>query len=363
MAEHSRADRREFEGYQAFLADAKAIWATELFGDLKRTAEERQAIGPGASAASVADAVADHPAARTFAFLERRLQALKYTGRLGIVPFLERHRADHAEEIAPDLPDGLLGLDPELKLPAYYCDVDVHQQPGGVWREDIGGLSYAYGARGTTGRQVTGADGHGRAQTLHTRFADLLGEAAPDPGRIADLGCGYGKSTLPIAEAFPDAAIDAVDLSAPCLRLAARTAFAGGIDDVRFHQADAAATGLAAGAYGLVTSTMLLHEMPPSHVRAVFAEARRLLAPGAAFMNLDFLPPDDPFLAFIHAGHGERNNEPWMATLARMDLPTELAAAGFRDVTIAPFEEFDGALATAGRRWRLPFTVIAARAA
>lgn len=361
MADRGATDRREFEAYQAFLADAKSIWATELFADLRRVAEARQAISPGATAASVADAVADHPAARMFAFLERRLQALKYSGRLGIMPYLERHRADHAEEIAPDLPDGLLALDPAMALPAYYCAVDVHQQPGGVWREDIGGLAYSYGARGTTGRQVSGADG--RAQTLHTRFASLLGEAAPDPGRIVDLGCGYGKSALTIAEAFPQATVDAVDLSAPCLRLAARSAVGDGIGNVRFHQADAAATSFATGAHELVTSTMLLHEMPPDHIRSVFAEARRLLAPGAPFVNLDFLPPDDPFLAFIHAGHGERNNEPWMATLARMDLPAELAAAGFRDVDISPFEEFAGALATAGQRWRLPFTVIAARAA
>lgn len=362
MTDRGATEQAEFEAYQAFLADAKSIWATEFFADLRRAAEARQAISPGATAASVADAVADDPAARMFAFLERRLQALKYSGRLGIVPYLERHRAEHDEEIAPDLPDGLLALDPAMALPAYYCAVDVHQQPGGVGRESIGGLAYYYGARGTTGRQVAGTNG-GRAQTLHTRFASLLGEAAADPGRIVDLGCGYGKSALTIAEAFPDATVDAIDLSAPCLRLAARSALGDGIGNVRFHQADAAETAFAAGAYGLVTSTMLLHEMPPEHIRAVFAEARRLLAPGAPFVNLDFLPPDDPFLAFIHAGHGERNNEPWMATLARMDLPGELAAAGFRDVTISPFEEFDGALATAGRRWRLPFTVIAARAA
>ena len=65
----------------------------------------------------------------------------------------------------------------------------------------------------------------------------MLEQESPAPKRVLDLGCGFGKSTRPIAARFPGAQIDAVDLSAPCLQAAALST-----DNVRFRQMDAAHT-------------------------------------------------------------------------------------------------------------------------
>ena len=65
---------------------------------------------------------------------------------------------------------------------------------------------------------------------------------------------------------------------------------------------------------------MMLHEMPAENVQAVIAESLRLLRPNGLMIHLDFLPPDDEFLAYLHFGHSYRNNEPWMRSLAQMDV-------------------------------------------
>src|SRR5678810_1080081 len=83
---------------------------------------------------------------------------------------------------------------------------------------------------------------------------------------------------------------------------------------------DCTRTDYADGSFDLVTSTMLLHEMPPETVERTLAEAHRVLKPGAAMVHLDFLPADDEFARLIHFGHSRRNNEPFMEPLAGMEL-------------------------------------------
>ena len=79
----------------------------------------------------------------------------------------------------------------------------------------------------------------------------------------------------------------------------------------------------------------------------------------------DFLPQAQPrgdaFARFIHDGHGRRNNEPFMAPLAKMDLPALLASLGFTEIQILPFAESDGALDPAYPHWRFPWAIICAR--
>jgi ubiquinone/menaquinone biosynthesis C-methylase UbiE len=123
----------------------------------------------------------------------------------------------------------------------------------------------------------------------------------------------------------------------------------------------AAATDYPDARFDLVTSTMLIHEMPPDEVEAVFDEAFRVLAPGGRMVHLDFLPADDAFRRFIHYGHGRRNNEPYMEPLSELDAAEMLRGKGFVDVEIQAFEEADGTLDPSYSNWRFPWTVIAAR--
>ena len=168
----------------------------------------------------------------------------------------------------------------------------------------------------------------------------------PAPGRVLDMGCGFGKSTRPFYEALPEAQIEAIDLSAPCLRLAARDAAQAGARGVRFRQMDCSRTDYPAGSFDLVTSTMLLHELPPAVVEKTLAEAHRCCgrAPGWC-ISTSCRETGSIRCSSIHFGHARRNNEPFMEPLARMDLPALLERLGFRNVEIRPFEEAEGTLA------------------
>lgn len=320
---------------------------------------------------------------QTFAWLERHLQRMKYSGRYGLVNWQARDRA----MLEASLVGAPAVLDPSLELPRYYVSVDIHQHPGGVWGDPLAGAVYERGARSTT--PLAGQ----RHADLHERFtqqvAALFGRAgdagdasakialgvSPDPGpappctpqTLLDMGCGFGKSTLPFARAFGAARVEAIDLAAPCLRLAAKTQRDAQLTNVRYAQANAAATQFGVAEFDLVTSTMLLHELPPPVVKDVLREAARVLKAGGWMAHLDFLPQVQPgadaFSHFIYYGHARRNNEPFMEPLANMDLAVLLAELGFIDVAIEPFEEAPGALNPANRNWRFPWTVIRARKA
>jgi cyclopropane fatty-acyl-phospholipid synthase-like methyltransferase len=101
-----------------------------------------------------------------------------------------------------------------------------------VWSDPISGWVYERGARSTT--PLAGA----RHADLHDRLTELALRGAPGARKILDLGCGFGKSTRPFYERLPEAEIHALDLAAPCLRLAARAAADAGARNVRYRQAE-----------------------------------------------------------------------------------------------------------------------------
>ena len=354
----ARLSEREFEAFQAFVLSSKLYWTREIFADLKGTYEAKLANGLGAGMRPgrqrVAAILAGEPIDQFHAWFERRLQRMKYSGRLGLVPYHDSRRDELQTALESPLPDGLLELNPELQLPSYYTSVDVHQHPGGVWSDALAGLVYERGARSTTPLLA-------RDRDLHERLADLVRRKSPHPRDILDMGCGFGKTTQPLCDVNPDANVVGVDLSAPCLKVAARAAMHSQVRNVSYLQRDAARSGFADRSFDVLTSTMLLHEMPADTVERIVAESMRLLRPGGLMLHLDFLPPDDEFLAYLHFGHSYRNNEPWMRSLAEMDIASCMRTAGFKEIEIAPFEEAPGALKDASSKWRFPWTFIAAR--
>jgi ubiquinone/menaquinone biosynthesis C-methylase UbiE len=244
----------------------------------------------------------------------------------------------------------MLELDPSLEVPSYFASVDIHQHPGGIWSDPIAGYVYERGARSTTPLMQQHKD-------LHWKFTALVNERRRGR-RILDMGCGFGKSTRPFWSEDRDAQVTGVDIAAPCLRLAAQDAAAAQARNVRFLQRDCRKTGLPDASHDVVTSTMVIHEMPPPAIRETFAEAMRVLEPGGLMVHLDFIPPEDPFMRFMHFGHGRRNNEPYMEPMVRMDVKKTMRELGFRNVETIDFEEMPGALAARGERWRFPWTVV-----
>lgn len=333
---------RDAAAHQRFIAAARGHWRGPLFAALRREVERE-------TTRRDEDALGRLAGYRVFAWLERHLQRMKYAGPHGLVASAQRNREALLATLRTPLPEGLVSLDPTLQAPAYYTAYDIHQHPGGLAGDALAAFIY---------REAI-ASGVVNASSLHERFAHLA-VGGRHAQRVLDLGCGFGKSTFAFALAAPTARVEGVDLSASCLMLAAHDAPAALQTRLAFRQADAAATGLPAGAYDIVTSTMLLHEMPEVAVRALIAECGRLVAPGGAVVHLDFLPPRDPLLRLLFAGHAYRNNEPYLLEHSRIDLDEAYAAAGFRSVRVVEFAEEDHALDQPPRNWRLPWHMIVA---
>jgi ubiquinone/menaquinone biosynthesis C-methylase UbiE len=349
-------DDRSFVAGQSFILAAKNYWTREMYPALKADYRRRAAANgkPVQQPDEVDALIGGTTLYRYYGWLERHLQRFKYSGRYGLQPYHDERREALRKRIPADLPPGLLELDPDLKIPDSFTSVDIHQHPGGIWSDAVAGFVYERGARTTT---PLAGQTH---RDLHQRLVDHVAGNGP-PESVLDMGCGFGKSTRPFWETFRDAEVHGIDVAAPCLEVAAMDAAGAQARNVHYRQMNAAATDYPDNRFDLVTSTMLVHEMPPDEVEAVIDEAHRVLAPGGRMIHLDFLPADDAFSRFIHFGHARRNNEPYMEPLAGLDLPAILGAKGFVDIEVLPFEEADGALDPAYPNWRFPWTVISAR--
>jgi len=128
------------------------------------------------------------------------------------------------------------------------------------------------------------------------QFANFVGDwigALPDiaaklrdgDGRVADVACGTGWSSISIARAFPGIKVDGIDIDAGSIERARMHAEREGVGDrVSFLFADAAdAEG--EGRYDLVTIFEAVHDM--AQPAAVLATARKLLKPGGAVLIAD----------------------------------------------------------------------------
>jgi ubiquinone/menaquinone biosynthesis C-methylase UbiE len=346
----------DFAAAQAFLLGAKNFWTTSLYRELRGKYDSRVG-GNGGGSLTPEEAIAElekDVTYRFFAWLERHLQRMKYTARYGVIPY-HSERANRLTQDAgfPLRDEYTPEVNAEFELPKYYRSMDVHQHQGGLWSDITAGFAYEYGARTTT--PLLG-ETH---EDLHNRFTELLAGGA-DFRRILDLGCGFGKSTRPFTRRFPGSNVEAVDLSAPCLYVASQFAREGGTKNVHYSQQDARHTRFDDESFDLVTSTMLLHELPVKSLLRLFEECHRLLQPGGRMAHLDFYLLPDAFDRFMHYGHSKRNNEIFMRGLVELDLPEVLGNIGFEDIRIERFKEASGLDLDARDAWRFPWTAISA---
>jgi len=338
---------RRFDAYQSFLLGCKSYWSKALYPQVKNecyTKINRKDF------AAIETASRDNVTYQYYSYLERHLQRMKYSGRYGIVPMHEPFRLELEESLNKELPENLLTLKPNFEPPTYFTAIDIHQHPGGTCGDPLAGFVYERGSRSMW-------PGGSKDRGLHPRFNAVV-KSICDPRRILDLGCGFGKSTQPFIEDFPSAEVIGVDVSAPCLKFAALKAYEEQLHNIRYFQSSAEQTPFPSANFDLITSTMLLHEMPPKAIQDLLQESFRLLDIGGYAIHLDYSTDDDPFNQFIHFGHAQRNNEPFMKPLNEMDLETTMEDAGFRDVSIEPFEEAPNALSPNNRAWRFPWIIV-----
>lgn len=103
-------------------------------------------------------------------------------------------------------------------------------------------------------------------------------------GRVADVGCGLGRTTLVMAEAYPGSEFVGVDFHEPSIQAARRSASEAGVEDrVRFEVAEA--KELEGGPFDFVTMFDCLHDMGDPVGAA--ARVRDVLAEDGAWMIVE----------------------------------------------------------------------------
>ena len=272
----------------------------------------------------------------------------------------EWHARNHAnicerafEDIQPQLQSGLdalmkgsarLTLDENFKAPAYWVGVDFHRTEGG-WD----GHPYA---------------GYVHSEIIHRRivassFGDILAQRrnvasrAPKDhyNRILDMGCSTAHFTQALQETYPEAKITGVDLSATTLEHAQRVGNAHGWDWDLYQRA-AEDTSFDDDSFDLVASYILLHEVPARAIKAIFAEAFRVLKPGGDMIMSDVTRYSDlDKLAVWKADQGAKyGGEPHWREAASQDLDAIAREAGFEDVSAAGDAPFNYPYVVQGRK-------------
>ncbi len=328
-----------------FVLTLRRLWANTVYPTLRR---EFDAQSPTAKMGEEIATIRDLPSYRLFSWLERGSQKMLWRAVTGAV--------DASPPAAQVDCASTLTLDPALQLPDWYTRCDIHIQPGGVWSSDRNARIYELGAKLVM-------LGENDDYAFHRLFVDT---AIPkrDYARMVDLGCGFGKSTWPLKQRFPDAEVIGVDLSAPCLTLAKERADERQLG-IAFIQADATATPIPANSVDLVTATMLIHELPIDELGRLFAEAARFLAPGGLVRILDFQRTGDAFRDYAMVEHGTRNNEPFLPPMMAANLAQMAAAAGLENVRWRAFDERGVGLLPSDQwpqrsEWHFPWAVLEA---
>jgi SAM-dependent methyltransferase len=173
------------------------------------------------------------------------------------------------------------------------------------------------------------------------------------PARVADIGCGYGWSSIGIAKGYPRVRVDGFDLDAPSIERARENAKRNGLAQrVNFQVRDASDPSLA-GQYDLVTAFECVHDM--SNPVGALQTMRRLLKERGTVLIVDERVGD----AFTSRG----NDVEWMmygwsilhclpvgmvgqspagtGTVMRADTLKQYATeAGFSSFGILPIEHF-----------------------
>ena len=228
-----------------------------------------------------------------------------------------------------------LELDPALPTPRYQSAVDTHCMPGSYMGEELpgdvsAGANYDVGLFATTAGGL-GALSDGGGQAL----VEWVRRERPDwcPKRVLDIGATVGHNIVPIALAFPDAEVVAIDTAAPVLRYAHARAQSLGATNIRFAQANAEdLSRWPDGHFDWVQTTMFLHETSGTALPRLMGEGYRVLAPGGLMLHLEqpqYTAEMPLYEQFIRDWDAFNNNEPFWSAMHALDMHEVMLDAGF----------------------------------
>lgn len=261
------------------------------------------------------------------------MEIRQQTGRALVLRQIDE-LAERAKELNQDNPNLL--LNPAIDIPPYVANVDHHCMPGSYYTELVEGdvapaANYDTGFFVTTGGTIGElCDGAGKA------IANWVKTQANDftPTRILDIGVAAGHSLLPIAQAFPDAQIIAIDVSAPMLRYAHARAKSLGIKNIKFMQMSGEdLSTFADGSFDWVQSSIFLHELSAKALPKILKEAYRVLAEGGLTLHLEQPQYDESmpiFEQFMRDWDAYNNSEPFWTAMHGIDMNQALIDSGLK---------------------------------
>jgi SAM-dependent methyltransferase len=230
-----------------------------------------------------------------------------------------------------------LELDSAIDTPRYQAAVDIHCMPGSYHGEErpgdvAAGANYDCGIFATTAGGL-GALSDGGGQAL----VEWIRRERPgwEPRRILDIGVTVGHNAVPLALAFPDCEVVAIDTAAPVLRYGHARAQSLGARNLRFIQMNAEdLSRFPDGHFDWVQTTMFLHETSGKALPRILAELHRVLAPGGLMLHLEqpqYSNAMPLYEQFIRDWDAFNNNEPFWSAMHALDLKAEIVRAGFAE--------------------------------
>ena len=288
---------------------------------------------------------------RLWSSLRRTSQHLLWST---VADCIERQATELSEAARVEDPRGSLHLDPNLELPWYQWDVDIHAMPGG-YRGEYGDNDVSVGALYDRGVYLyaMGQMGALNDDYGHSIIDNYLSVEHPtfSPKKILDMGCTVGHATVPYVQAFPAAEVHAIDLGAPVLRYGHARAEALGAE-VHFSQQNCEDTSFPDEKFDLIVSHIVLHELPPEALRRTFAECHRLLKPGGLMIHADFPGYEgvDHLSQSMIDWDTYNNHEPFWGPMRDMDLVAESARTGFTSANVTSVVVPTGRILQSGKQ-------------
>ena len=246
--------------------------------------------------------------------------------------------AERAQKLNQD--SDSLKLDDSLQIPAYVAEVDHHCMPGSYYTEFVPGdvspaANYDLGFFVTTGGTIgTLNDGAGKSIANWVKDYIATKEPSYSPKRILDIGVAAGHSLIPIAQAFPDAEVVAIDVAAPMLRYAHARAKSLGVNNIQFIQMSGEdLSAFEDESFDWVQTSIFLHELSAKALPKLLGECYRVLKPGGLTLHLEQPQYDKNmpvFEQFMRDWDAYNNNEPFWTAMHSIDMEQALIKTGFK---------------------------------